>query len=255
MSNREDDKKSSLLRQIREKNKLTRQYLTYHKISNNPNDPPDHVTDPINMRPNGKYLLLSHGRLMTGFSFRVPKNINFITLTRFSICTLHPKFDNEINDFYKAGHTIFENNDLSKKLTESGKLLQEKLKVKEPNIHFKNHLGETIANEMLLAFTSKGAGLHSGIVELNRGGTKKIKNVYNLYNSYTVNDKGRLGARFKQRAKLNQILLSTLLSMYDDNITNQNKKLTFILVACRSFSNNNSEREKSFARNVSNAES
>ena len=50
--------------------------------------------------------------------------------------------------------------------------------------------------------------------------------------------------------KINQILLSTLLYMYDDHTTNKSKHKTFILCACRNFSGNN-PAGRLFARTLS----
>jgi hypothetical protein len=193
------------------------------------------ASDPIQMSQDGKYLLLGHGSLIDGFSFRVPKNINFITLTKVGEnCVFNFKFDKEIMDFYKRGFTIFDNNDLSIKLTYDGELLLAKLKEKDPRIEFKNHLGSTIANEMLLDFNTSGTrGI--GIVDLQNK-TNKIRNIINLSNN--------------KKIKFKQILLSTLLSMYDDHTTNKRKNKTFIVCACRSFLGNN-PNNRHFARTIS----
>ena len=193
------------------------------------------ASDAIRMDQDGKYLLLGHGSMFEGFSFRVPKNINFITLTKVGdACVFSRKFDKEIIDFYKKGNHIFVRNDLGKTLTTDGDLLLATLRKNDPEIEFKNHLGTTIANEMFLDFNTDGkSGI--GIIDLQNN-TNKIRNIINLSNN--------------RKIKFNQILLSTLLSMYDDHITNKSKNKTFIICACRNFLGNNSSR-KHFARTVS----
>jgi hypothetical protein len=150
--------------------------------------------------------------------------------------------DKEIQDFYKAGNTLFQNNDLSDKLTENGEKLMHKLNSKYRNevYHFKNHLEDSIANEMFLDFsrtgTTEGSVRSIGMVDLLEKKNYSIKNVINLSNN--------------KKYTIKQILLSTLLSMYSDNITNKSIKKTFIICACRGFSgkNNNS---KFLARTIS----
>jgi hypothetical protein len=187
------------------------------------------------MKQDGKYLLLGHGTMLEGFSFEVPKNINFITLTKVGhTYVFNSNFDKEIIDFYKEGFTIFNNNDLDETLSHDGELLLARLREIDENIVFKNHLGSSPANEMFLNFNTEGTrGI--GIVDLQNK-TNKIRNIVNLSNN--------------RKFKFNQILLSTLLYMYDDHTTNKSKHKTFILCACRNFSGNN-PAGRLFARTLS----
>ena len=193
------------------------------------------ASNAIQIQDDGKYLLLGHGRMEEGFSFKVPKTVNFITLTKVSeSCVFDSRFDNEIKEFYKNGFTIFDKNDLSETLSQPGEELLVKLRKIEPRINFKNHLGSSIANEMFLNFNTNGTrGI--GIVDL-KNKSNKIKNIINLSNN--------------KKVKFKQILLSTLLSMYDDHTTNTSKHKTFILCACRDFSGTDLSK-RFFARSVS----
>lgn len=227
----------SFLREIDLRNAI--RHVKYNKESTNPIR--------MNMTENGKYLLLAHGRTEEPYNFIVPKNINFITITKVSSnCKLNYSFDKEIKDFYKAGNTIFQNNDLNENLTENGEKLMAKLNSLFPGkeiYYFKNHLEDSIANEMFLDFsrtgTTEGSARSIGMVDLLENKNFNIKNVINLSNNkkYTVK----------------QILLSTLLSMYSDNINNKSKKKTFIVCACRGFSGKNNT-SKYLARTVSGTE-
>ena len=198
----------------------------------------------MNMTENGKYLLLAHGRTEEPYNFKVPKNINFITITKVSSnCRVNYSFDKEIQDFYKTGKTLFQNNDLSKKLTKDGELLMAKLNSLfrgEEIYYFKNHLEDSIANEMFLDFsrtgTTEGSVRSIGMVDLLKNKNFNIKNVINLSNN--------------KKQTIRQILLSTLLSMYSDNIINKSKRKTFIVCACRGFSGKNNT-SKYLARTVS----
>ena len=195
----------------------------------------DSPANAIEIQDDGKYLLLGHGSMQEGYSFKVPKTVNFITLTKVNMsCVFNKTFDDEIKLFYKKGFTIFDNNDLSETLSQQGQLLEHTLKKMEPKIEFKNHLGNSIANEMFLDFNTSGTrGI--GIVDL-KNKSNKIKNIINLSNN--------------RKFKFKQILLSTLLSMYDDHTTNNSKHKTFILCACRNFSGNDASK-KLFARSLS----
>lgn len=82
------------------------------------------ASNAIQMKQDGKYLLLGHGTMLEGFYFEVPTNINFITLTKVGhTCVFNSKFDKEIINFYKKGSTIFNNNDLGETLSPDGELL------------------------------------------------------------------------------------------------------------------------------------
>ena len=220
----------SNLREINLRNAIKE--IKYNNKSKNPIQ--------MNMSENGKYLVLAHGRTEEPYNFRVPKNINFITITKVSSnCMLDYSIDQEIQAFYKSGYTIFENNDLSEKLTENGRILMNKLNsiYGKEIYHFKNHLQDSIANEMFLDFdrtsTTEGSVRSIGMIDLINKKNYSIKNVINLSNN--------------NKYILKQILLSTLLSMYSDNITNKSKNKTFIICACRGFSGNNN-RSKLLAR-------
>lgn len=174
------------------------------------------------------------------------KNINFITITKVSSnCRVNYSFDKEIQDFYKTGKTLFKNNDLSNELTDDGELLMVKLNSLfqgEEIYYFKNHLENSIANEMFLDFsrtgTTEGSVRSIGMVDLLEKKNFSIKNVINLSNN--------------KKYTIKQILLSTLLSMYSDNINinNKSKKKTFIVCACRGFSGKNNT-SKFLARTIS----
>jgi hypothetical protein len=205
------------------------------------NSTPTKIPFQMNMTKNGKYILFAHGNVQAGFSFRIPKNINIITLTRADDnCAINPNMDKMILDFYKSGLTIFENNDLGKRLTEDGeRLLLTMKRTFSPSIDFKNHLGNEIANEMFLSFSSNGEGQHKsiGILDLGdpKSNLKNMKNVINLSN-------------FNRSLKINQILLSSLLTMYS---LKTSKKKTFIICACRAFPNGSSNNNKEIARTIS----
>jgi hypothetical protein len=223
-----------------------RRAINYIKFNNKIENPVK-----MNMTENGKYLLLAHGRTIEPYNFKVPKNINFITITKVSSnCMLDYSIDKEIQDFYKAGHTIFQNNDLSVNLTENGEKLMQKLNQRYDRevYYFKNHLQNTTANEMFLDFNrdsrTEGSVKSIGIIDL-LGKNDSIKNVIDLYISKNKNTNNK-----NKKYKIKQILLSTLLSMYSDNIINKNKKKTFIICACRGFSGNNNSN-KLLARTVS----
>jgi hypothetical protein len=195
----------------------------------------------IEVKKKAKYILRAHGVILQGYTFRVPKNINFITITELGEkCSINALLDKEIIEFYKRKNTIFENNDLSETISEQGEFLQAKLRQLDIHIKFKNHLGNSIANEMLLDFVAGGMVRGTGILNLNNrvnfsNRRKLYKNLFDLYNN-------------NQKGLIKKMLLSNILTMYDlftfnnNNIerNNPDTKLTFILMACRGFALNNS---------------
>jgi hypothetical protein len=194
---------------------------------------------------NGKYMILAHGSILEGYNFRIPKNINFITLTTVG-CNIPTdiRIDRAIQSFYKSGKTLFQNNDLEKNLTEEGLSLLKQLKSLHPDLDFKNHLGGSIANEMFLNFTRDGSKEGNfraiGIIDLSKN-SNKPKNIANLNNE-------------SRRTKINQILLSSLLSMYDEKLIKNSKsiKKIFIIRACRGFQEGQSSTAAKFAGFISN---
>jgi hypothetical protein len=220
---------NNLLREVRPNNK---ERLTVY------NRTPTKIPFQMNMTQNGKYILFAHGYVYAGYSFNIPKNINFITLTRVSdSCEVNPSMDKIILDFYRAGNTIFKNDDLGKDLTDNGERLLITLQTQfDPSIDFKNHLGGKIANEMVLNFSSSGEGQQKsvGIIDLGnqQSNLKNMKNLINLNKS----------------VKINQILLSSLLTMYS---LNASIKKTFIICACRSFNESNTNANKELSRTIS----
>jgi hypothetical protein len=224
-------------------NNLLREMPTNHKkLLTEYNRIPTQIPFQMNQTRNGKYILFAHGNTQAGYSFKIPKNINFITLTRVNYtCDINPMMDQLLLDFYRRGKTIFENNDLGKELTEAGTQLLKYIQQHfSETIDFKNHLGNEIANEMFLSFSSSGEGQQKslGILDLENKSSsiKNMKNVISLYS----NSKNR---------KINQILLSSLLTMYD----NQSSKIkkTFIICACRGFNSESSNNNKAVARAIS----
>jgi hypothetical protein len=205
------------------------------------NSTPTKIPFQMNMTKNGKYILFAHGDVYAGFSFRIPRNINIITLTRADdICAINRDINRMIFDFYKSGLTIFENNDLGKRLTEDGeRLLLTMKRIFSPSIDFKNHLGNEIANEMFLSFSSNSEGQHKSIGILDLGNPKSnLKNMKNVINLSNLN----------RSLKINQILLSSLLTMYS---LKTSKKKTFIIGACRGFIKGSSNNNKEIARTIS----
>lgn len=206
----------------------------------------------IQVKKKAKYILRAHGVMLQGYTFRVPKNINFITITELGQeCSIDELLDKEIIEFYKSGNTIFKNNDLSETISEQGELLQAKLRQLDRHIQFKNHLGNSIANEMLLDFVTGGMVRGTGILNLNNSVNfsnrrKLYKNLFDLYHE-------------NQIGLIKKMLLSNILTMYDlftfnnNNIerNNSNKKLTFILMACRGFASNINNNGVLLARRVS----
>jgi len=210
---------------------------------------------PIKVKKNAKYILRAHGTILEGFTFRVPTNINYITITELGEkCSIDELLDKEIIEFYKRGFTIFKNNDLDETISDEGKYLQTQLKKLDRHIEFKNHLGDSIANEMFLDFVTGGLVRGTGILNLNnRGNFSNRRKLYkNLFDLYSNNQEGLIKT----------MLLSHVLTMYDlftftkNNINkrNPNQKLTFILMACRGFTSNNlnnNNNGKLLARRVS----
>jgi hypothetical protein len=236
---------NSLLREFPFNEALLKKYNKYD-FSKKP-------TVPIPVKKKAKYILRAHGSMLDGFTFRIPTNINFITITELGEkCSIDGLIDKEIIEFYNKGNTIFENNDLSNKISEQGILLQDRLRIRDRHIEFKNHLGDSIANDMYLDFTTGGQVRGTGILDLNNTKTinfsnrrKLYKNLFDLYSN-------------NQQGLINSMLLSNILTMYDlftftnNNIKqrNPNKHLTFLLMACRVFSTNNNA-SKLLARTVS----
>jgi hypothetical protein len=202
--------------------------------------------DTFNMNnQNGKYMILAHGSILQGYNFRIPKNINFITLTTVG-CNIPTDYriDREIQSFYKRGKTLFQNNDLEKELTEEGDGFLKQLQLLYPSLDFKNHLGGSIANEMFLNFTRNGSKEGNfraiGIIDLSKN-SNKPKNIANLNNE-------------SRRTKINQILLSSLLTMYDEKLIKNSKgiKKIFIIRACRGFQEGYPSAAANFAGFISN---
>lgn len=209
----------------------------------------------VHVKKKAKYILRAHGVMLQGFTFTVPTNINFITITKLGEgCSIDELLDKEIIEFYKAGYTIFENNDLSEKISSQGEILQNRLKGMFEHIEFKNHLGDSVANEMVLDFVTGGLVRGTGILNLNNlnksvNFSNRRKLYKNLFDLYSTNQKGLI----------QRMLLSNVLTMYDHftfdnnniNRNNGNKKLTFILMGCRNFMNNNNTNGVHLARQVS----
>lgn len=178
----------------------------------------------------GKYMILAHGHILEPYTFRIPKNINFITLVKIGYDTPFDKIiDDSIEKLYKNGNTLFQKNDLGRKLTQEGKSLLEQLQSRFPDkgLEFRNHKGGTIANDMLLSFkrdsSTEGSIRGIGIKDLLKK-SNQPKNITNLYN-------------FSKQHQIQQILLSSLLSMYDEHMLRgrENINKVFIISACRSF--------------------
>jgi hypothetical protein len=191
----------------------------------------------------GKYIISGHGSIMEAYTFRVPKNINFITLVKLGYGSPISK---TVIDFiiklYKNGNTLFKNNDASRELTLEGKNLLKNLKSLLPEqaeaLEFRNHKGGTIANEMFLRFvrdgSTEGQERWIGIRNILKNElTNQPKNIINLYNN-------------RRRTKIDQILLSSLLNMYDDG-----RKKVFIITACRVFQRNEEWVGHRFAGEIS----
>ena len=206
----------------------------------------------VHVKKKAKYILRAHGVMLQGLTFEVPTNINFITITKLGEgCSVDELLDREIIEFYKAGHTIFENNDLSETISSQGEFLQSQLRRMYENIEFKNHLGDSVANEMFLDFVTGGLVRGTGILNLNNSvNYSNRRGLYkNLFNLYSTNQKGLI----------KNMLLSNVLTMYDHftfdnnniNRNNATKKLTFILMACRNFRNNKNRNGVGLARRVS----
>lgn len=185
-------------------------------------------SNPINSDNINKYLVLAHGAIVTGNTFIVPNNINFITLTGTNeAIAMHSHIDEQIQAFYNRGYFIFDNNDLSPNISENGERLLSYLKQRiDPRIRFKNHLSTSIANEMILNFTKTGSteGQETGIgiIELPTHISQQGKNKKNLYNM-----------RNDSKFIIKKILLSELLSMFHDKYKATGRKFTFIIRACR----------------------
>lgn len=175
----------------------------------------------------GKYMISAHGSVMEVYTFRIPKNINFITLVKLGFGTpVTGPIIGDIITLYKNGNTLFQRNDTSKRLTREGESLLKDLKKKYPQythgLDFKNHLGGSIANEMFLSFvrdgSTEGQERWIGIRDiLKNNKNNQPKNITNLNNS-------------TKRTKIDQILLSSLLNMYEND-----RKKVFIITACRIF--------------------
>lgn len=175
----------------------------------------------------GKYMICAHGSVMEVYTFKVPRNINFITLVKLGYkCPAQKPIVNYIIKLYKNGNTLFQKDDTSKKLTLEGKSLLENLKLMFPEdadaFDFKNHKGGTIANEMFLRFvrdsSTEGRERCIGIRDILKSNkNNQPKNITNLNNS-------------TKRTKIDQILLSSLLNMYEND-----RKKVFIINSCRIF--------------------
>ena len=194
----------------------------------------------------GKYMILAHGSVMEPFNFRIPNNINIITLVRAGYTYRGGKdIDDVIKKFYKKGNTLFQKNDLSKRLTREGENLLIELQRTYPTagFEFRNHKGGTIANEMFLSFRRDGAKEGTvraiGIKDLLKN-SNQIKNITNLYNS-------------SSQYQIKQILLSSLMSMYDEQIISNREDINkvFIIRACRGFQRKEEWAGHLFAGNTS----
>ena len=194
----------------------------------------------------GKYMILAHGSVIEPYTFRIPKNINIITLVKVGHNSPSSKYvDDSIKKLYQNGDTLFQNNDLSRKLTQAGKNLLEELQRMHPGagFEFKNHKGGTIANEMFLSFrrdgNKEGTVRAIGIKDLLKN-SNQIKNITNLYNS-------------SSQYQIKQILLSSLMSMYDEQIISNREDINkvFIIRACRGFQRKEEWAGHLFAGNTS----
>jgi hypothetical protein len=194
----------------------------------------------------GKYMILAHGSVMEGFTFLIPKNINIVTLVKVGHNSPADKYvDDSIKKLYKNGDTLFQKNDLGRDLTQAGKNLLEELQRRHPGggFEFKNHKGGVIANEMFLNFnrdaSKEGTVRGIGIKDLLKN-SNQIKNIANLYNS-------------SSQYQIKQILLSSLLSMYDEQTIRgrENINKVFIIRACRGFQRKGEWAGHLFAGNTS----
>ena len=194
----------------------------------------------------GKYMILSHGSVMEPYTFRIPKKINIITIVKVGHnCPASKYADKAIEKLYKNGNTLFQNDDLSRELTREGQNLLVELQSMYPSkgFEFRNHKGGTIANEMFLSFRRDGAKEGTeraiGIKDILKN-SNQPKNITNLYN----------GSRKHQ---IKQILLSSLMSMYDEQTINdkENKTKVFIVNSCRGFQRKDEWVGHLFAGNTS----
>lgn len=194
----------------------------------------------------GKYMILAHGSVIEPFNFRIPNNINIITLVKVGHNSPADKYvDDAIQRIYQNGNTLFQKNDLGRDLTQEGRNLLEELQKRYPGagFEFKNHKGGTIANEMFLSFrrdgNKEGTVRAIGIKDLLRN-SNQIKNITNLYNA-------------SSQFQIKQILLSSLMRMYDEQIirNRQNINKVFIIRACRRFQRKEPWTGHLFAGNTS----
>lgn len=99
-------------------------------------------------------LIKSHGE-MDGTQFRLFQKDNLIILTRLgNLINLDSIIYSNIKAFYNCGHHIFNNNDKSLQKTVEGIYLETYLRTLDPSIQIKNHIDNSMVNNMMLDFVS-----------------------------------------------------------------------------------------------------
>jgi len=197
---------------------------------------------------NTKAIIKSHGHLI-GKTFKIPSGINIITLSSIGNgVPLDEKLDKEILHFYMEGNHIFDKDDTSIDKSENGALLERKLNTYYGHrILFKNHIGESYVNDMLLNFEDGMPRASMNCITYD----PKPDTWGEFHPSITSQS---FDLPHKPTSTINNIHLSLLikltLGINEFDYFNNDYNITFIVIACRTLASGLSDDQITLIRNT-----